>query len=106
MAKKKKAVVKKTQHHVPYHHRHMTGWPAVLGIIAVFLILTIVFFQLATVLKAQKIVNEEIANMPNPASQFCEDKGGTSKDGVCVFEDGKQCEEWAMMRGTCPVGGK
>ena len=25
--------------------------------------------------------------------------------GVCVFTDNYQCEEWAMFRGECPVGG-
>jgi putative hemolysin len=24
---------------------------------------------------------------------------------VCGFEDNRQCEEWAMLRGECPVGG-
>jgi putative hemolysin len=26
--------------------------------------------------------------------------------GVCFFEDNRQCEEWALLRGDCPVGGK
>lgn len=54
------------------------------------------------------------ADMPNPASVNCTDKGGTlviEKDGsggeygVCVFEDNRQCEEWALMNGECPEGG-
>ena len=54
------------------------------------------------------------AQLPNPASQNCEEQGGQvtfAQDpnggtyGVCVFPDGKQCEEWAMFRGECPVGG-
>jgi putative hemolysin len=24
---------------------------------------------------------------------------------VCFFEDNRQCEEWALFRGQCPVGG-
>ena len=52
--------------------------------------------------------------MANPASVNCVQKGGTVKIetapgggqyGVCVFADNRQCEEWAMMRGRCPVGG-
>lgn len=51
--------------------------------------------------------------MANPASVNCEQKGGkleirTAKNGqygVCIFEDNRQCEEWALMRGNCPVGG-
>ncbi|NMC35669.1 DUF333 domain-containing protein [Candidatus Beckwithbacteria bacterium] len=50
----------------------------------------------------------------NPASKNCIDKGGTitmSKDvngnefGICVFEDNRQCEEWALYRSECPDGG-
>ncbi len=45
--------------------------------------------------------------MPNPASVHCTRSGGrleirTSADGgqygVCVFNDGRQCEEWALFR--------
>lgn len=52
--------------------------------------------------------------MANPASTNCIDKGGKlemRKDlsggeyGVCLFEDNRQCEEWALMRGDCPAGG-
>jgi hypothetical protein len=54
------------------------------------------------------------AGLPNPASQNCIDKGGTltietngagGQYGVCTFPDNMQCEEWAMFRGECPVGG-
>ena len=50
----------------------------------------------------------------NPASQNCIEKGGTlsieargdgSQYGICYFEDNRQCEEWALMRGDCPAGG-
>jgi putative hemolysin len=50
----------------------------------------------------------------NPASENCIKQGGTlsiqtrsdgGQYGVCLFEDNKQCEEWAMLRGDCPVGG-
>jgi putative hemolysin len=26
--------------------------------------------------------------------------------GVCYFEDNRQCEQWALLRGECPVGGR
>jgi putative hemolysin len=57
---------------------------------------------------------ENNVGLANPASVNCVEKGGTvdmKKDdtggeyGMCVFPDGKQCEEWAMFRGECPVGG-
>ncbi len=53
------------------------------------------------------------AAMPNPASVFCADNGGTvdiRKDaqggeyGMCVFADGSECDEWAFFRGECKPG--
>lgn len=49
----------------------------------------------------------------NPASSNCIAKGGTieirrnkaGEYGVCVFQDNRQCEEWAFLRGECPTGG-
>lgn len=50
----------------------------------------------------------------NPASTHCLDKGGTlvferdgsgGQFGVCRFQDNRQCEEWALLRGECPTGG-
>jgi len=52
--------------------------------------------------------------LANPASTNCAEKGGqiiiqTKKDGgqygLCFFDDNRACEEWAMFRGDCPVGG-
>lgn len=52
--------------------------------------------------------------LANPASKYCVDKGGTlaieqdpsgGQFGVCSFPENHQCEEWAMLRGHCPVGG-
>lgn len=54
------------------------------------------------------------ATLANPASVNCEKKGGTTviktnggggQYGLCQFPDNMACEEWAMMRGDCPVGG-
>ncbi|MDT8329568.1 DUF333 domain-containing protein [Roseomonas gilardii] len=49
--------------------------------------------------------------MPNPASVFCRDQGGTTQFqkqadggviGLCRFPDGRVCEEWSFFRGkTC-----
>ena len=50
------------------------------------------------------------ANMPNPASVYCEQNGNKleihtandgSQTGVCVFPDGSTCDEWAYFRGEC-----
>jgi hypothetical protein len=51
--------------------------------------------------------------LANPASRNCIDQGGAlslhknggGSYGVCTFPDNRQCEEWAMLRGECPVGG-
>lgn len=52
--------------------------------------------------------------LPNPASENCIAQGGTlqietrgdqGQFGVCYFEDNRQCEEWALMRGDCPASG-
>jgi putative hemolysin len=49
-------------------------------------------------------------NMPNPASVYCEQNGGTldlrqdasgGVAGVCIFPDGSECDEWAYFRGEC-----
>lgn len=53
-------------------------------------------------------------SLANPASVNCAKLGGTlairtrpdgGQYGVCVFEDNRQCEEWALLRGHCPQGG-
>jgi putative hemolysin len=50
------------------------------------------------------------ANMPNPASVYCEQNGNKleirtaadgSQSGVCVFPGGSTCDEWAYFRGEC-----
>lgn len=49
----------------------------------------------------------------NPAAQYCVEHNGTveirtdtsgGQYGVCVFEDGSECEEWAYSRGDCQPG--
>jgi putative hemolysin len=53
--------------------------------------------------------------LANPASVHCVELGGRhvvertpagAEFGVCLFEDNRQCEEWALLRGECPVGGR
>jgi putative hemolysin len=57
--------------------------------------------------------NTPPANMPNPASVHCEQKGykleirtatDGSQSGVCIFPDGSECDEWAYFRGECSPG--
>ena len=53
------------------------------------------------------------ADMPNPASVYCETQGNKleirtaadgSQIGACVFPDGSECDEWAYFRGECGPG--
>ncbi|MFM7028543.1 MAG: DUF333 domain-containing protein [Chakrabartia sp.] len=53
------------------------------------------------------------AGMANPASIYCEQKGGSlriekdaqgGEQGVCRLPDGQECEEWALFRQACPAG--
>jgi putative hemolysin len=52
-------------------------------------------------------------NMPNPASVYCKERGNKheirmaadgSQNGICVFSDGSECDEWAYFRGECGPG--
>ncbi len=60
-------------------------------------------------------VDSSTVGMANPASVNCLNKNGVLKIekrpdggeyGLCYFDDNRACEEWAMLRGDCPVGGR
>lgn len=49
--------------------------------------------------------------LPNPASVFCEEQGGTvrietaddgSQAGICVLPDGTEIDEWEYYRANSP----
>ena len=75
-------------------------------------VVTAVFLPVGcTAADAQVRTAQQIAN---PASQNCVARGGMlriesrpdgGQYGVCIFDDNRQCEEWAMFRGECPLGG-
>lgn len=53
--------------------------------------------------------------LANPASVNCLKLGGNlvinkrgdgGEYGLCYFEDNRACEEWALLHGTCPYGGR
>jgi putative hemolysin len=59
-----------------------------------------------------QVVAAEKVGMANPASVNCIKSGykreiKTKPDGsqyrVCIFSEGKECEEWAFFRGECGV---
>ncbi len=52
-------------------------------------------------------------DMANPAAVFCEDEGYNyeirtaddgSQSGVCIFDDGSECDGWAFFGGECSPG--
>jgi len=51
----------------------------------------------------------ENTQLANPASVFCEEKGGRleirdgpgGQIGYCIFQNGRECEEWSFYRGEC-----
>jgi putative hemolysin len=57
---------------------------------------------------------ETATGLANPASINCVEQGGAltiekrgdgAEFGVCTFDDNRQCEEWALLRGNCLAGG-
>ena len=53
---------------------------------------------------------EEVADMVNPAAKYCIDQGyryeirhdeAGNEMGVCIFDDGRECDAWAYFRGEC-----
>lgn len=63
----------------------------------------------------QESIATSTIQIANPASVNCKNVGGNltiekkgdgSEYGLCHFDDNRACEEWALMRGECPVGGR
>ena len=77
-------------------------------------LLVLVGIVVATSCSMEPTSSAPTADMPNPASVFCEENGGKLEFrqdasggtvGICVFPDGSECEEWAYMRGECQPQG-
>ena len=84
--------------------------------LTIILLLSILFTLVLTACAPKNEPQKPAENVgiANPASENCIKQGGQlnivkrgdgGEYGVCIFEDNLQCEEWAMMRGECPVGG-
>jgi putative hemolysin len=67
----------------------------------------------ATPVPAKEAREEPAAGLANPAAVYCQEQGGTveirtdaqgGQYGVCVFDDGSECDEWAYFRGECQPG--
>ena len=79
-----------------------------------FTTLLLIGILLAASCSPKQITPTPGANMPNPASVYCEQNGGKldirtaadgSQSGVCVFANGSECDEWAYYRGECKPAG-
>jgi putative hemolysin len=79
----------------------------------IFLILSILTIVISSACTASPADDPEMIGMANPASVYCEEQNGTlkirtnkdgSEYGVCIFEDGSECEEWAFFRDECASG--
>jgi putative hemolysin len=82
--------------------------------LSAILVLCLAIFATACNNATPAATTEAPVGLPNPASVYCEQQGGTllmqtrgdgGQYGVCLFTDNLQCEEWAMYRGECPIGG-
>ncbi|MFO7710664.1 MAG: DUF333 domain-containing protein [Candidatus Woesearchaeota archaeon] len=55
--------------------------------------------------------SEQDTELPNPASEYCIEQGGSldirdtedGQVGICILPDGTECEEWAYMNDECPI---
>ncbi|MFA6294908.1 MAG: DUF333 domain-containing protein [Candidatus Paceibacterota bacterium] len=85
----------------------------ILSIFVIFIIIIAVFYFILKLPQKNTAPIIDSIQIANPASVNCTKRGGTleirknkmGEYGVCLFEDNRQCEEWALLRGKCPVGG-
>ena len=78
-----------------------------------FILSLLIFVGLLAACSSPQASSTPVANMPNPASVFCEQQGGKldlrsdasgGVSGMCVFPNGSECDEWAYFRGECKPG--
>ncbi len=97
---------------------HSVLFLVILGIFSVAAVFALIEKQYPTQLSSYPfatITPRAPQTLANPASVHCEKVGGTlsikkngagNEYGLCEFEDNMACEEWALFRGDCPVGGR
>ena len=86
----------------------------VIKLVLAFCISVILVSCTSTTMQEPTLAPKPAGRIANPASVNCVKHGGKlaihkrgdgGEYGVCLFEDNRQCEEWAMFRGECPIGG-
>lgn len=79
-------------------------------LLGIFIVLTVCTTPQSQPTTATVPTDVPQANIPNPASVYCEEQGyrveiraaaDGSQSGVCIFPDGSECDEWAYFRGEC-----
>lgn len=77
----------------------------ILGIVVVVALAIVVYLKLRVSPKIEPVQNK--TGLANPAAVYCEEQGGKStivtaadgsQSGLCVFSDGRKCEEWEFFR--------
>ena len=56
-------------------------------------------------------VEDVFIGIPNPASFYCQEMGyellikdtDAGQEGICIFPDGQECEEWTFLTGSCSI---
>jgi putative hemolysin len=59
----------------------------------------------------EKEGEDPFIGIPNPASFYCQEMGyqlemretEAGTEGICIFPDGKECEEWVFLSGSCAI---
>jgi len=88
-------------------------------ILILIAVLIFIIFKIKYYSNIEKNTNNATNNikdnigMPNPASVYCINQSGKleirsdkegNQYGVCVFDDGSECEEWKYFRAECKPG--
>ncbi|MDP3941672.1 MAG: DUF333 domain-containing protein [bacterium] len=104
-------------------HRHFIHVLLSIGVFAIIVLLSVILRyspeSIGIFRETEKVRSDKKSasntHIANPASVNCGKQGGTlviqkngagAEYGLCEFEDKMACEEWALMRGDCPVGGR
>jgi len=59
----------------------------------------------------EKEGEDPFIGVPNPASFYCQEMGyqlemretEAGTEGICIFPDGKECDEWEFLSGSCAI---
>jgi len=80
--------------------------------IFIFSLVVLVFATMFLIGCQEEDIVPEVVQIANPASVNCIDNGGeleildgdNGQYGLCTFDDGSVCEEWAFFREECFKG--